>query len=89
MTTLVTGGRAKLQRMVDIVDDGNVFPEELLTHSFDQAGTLIVNCGRGKIVKEKTDQIESGRRLENDRVFSRSEFQCVLGLSGLFTGAGG
>ena len=64
--------RAELQRVIRVVDDGDVLAEELLAQAFGEAGTLVGKRGGCKIVKEKPDEIESGGGLEDYGVFPRS-----------------
>src|SRR5271165_2190667 len=70
--------RAKLFGMVDIVDDGDVLAKKRLAHSPGQAGTLVLDGGRGKVVKQKTHYVEGSGRLKNDRVAARSKFDGIL-----------
>src|SRR5260370_30408419 len=61
-------GRALLQRMVNVVGDGDVLSKELLAQAFVQAGAFVLQGSGGEIVKKKADEIENGGRFENLRV---------------------
>src|SRR4030095_2328121 len=70
--------RPELQGMINVVDNGDVFAKELLAHPFGQARTLILECGCGEIVEEKTDKIENRCGLEDDSIFSGRELLRIL-----------
>src|SRR6266568_2277384 len=48
----------KLERMVHVVADGDVFAEDLFAYAAIQAGALVFKGGRSEIIEEKTDEIE-------------------------------
>src|SRR5271155_3028006 len=75
--------------MVDIVPEGDVLAENLLSHAIVQAGTLVENrCGR-EIVKKKPDEIEYSRGLENRGVVSGRKFTRLARIGGLAAGSCG
>ena len=57
--------------MVDVVRDADVFAKNLLTHSVVETGALVIYCGRSEIVEKEANEIEDGRRLEDDRIPTR------------------
>src|SRR6266478_4423871 len=57
--------RALLQRMIDVVGDGDVLSEELFAHAVVEAGALVFESRGGKIVKKKADEIKHGGRFED------------------------
>ena len=72
--------------MIDVVGDGDVLAEDLFAEAAGKAGALVGDRGGGKIVKEKTDEIEDGGGLQDDGVAAGGEFDGVLGASGFFAG---
>ena len=59
-------GRAGLQRVRDVVVDGDVFTHDLLAEAIGETGALIEHGGSGEIVEKKAHQIENGGGFEND-----------------------
>ena len=59
----------------------------MFTHALIKAGALVLKSGGGKVVKEKSDEIEDSRRLKNHRVTARSDFARVGGHAYFFAGA--
>ena len=59
--------------MIGVVPDRDVFAKDFLAHAASEAGALVEHGCARKIVKQKTDQIEHGGRLENHGVVSRRE----------------
>ncbi len=82
-------GRALLQRMVNVVGDGDVLSKELLAQAFVQAGAFVLQGSGGEIVKKKADEIEHGGGFENYRVASGRKLARVDGDMRFFTGARG
>src|SRR5437879_474092 len=75
--------------MVNIVNDGDVLSEKLLTHALVEAGALVFESGGSKIGKEKADEVEDRSRFEDHRVTTRVKLARVDGKVGLFAGAHG
>ncbi len=61
--------RAKLAGVINVIPNRNVFAEKRLAHPVVQAGTLVFQGSRGKIVKKESHQIEHRSRFEDHRVF--------------------
>src|SRR5260370_2790865 len=57
--------RALLQRMVNVVGNGDVLPEELFAHAVVEAGALVFEGGSGKVVKKKADESKHGGGVED------------------------
>ena len=70
---------ALLQRMINVIGDGDVLTEELFAHAVVEAGALVFEGGGGEIVKKEADEIENGSGLENDGVTAGGEFSGVDG----------
>ena len=79
-------GSAELFGVVDIVGDGDVFPEERFAESAGKAGTLIADGGGGEIVEEETDEVENGSGFEDDGVAAGREFDGIFRARGFFAG---
>src|ERR1700676_3704931 len=73
--------------MVGVIGDGDVFAKERFAHAVVEAGTLVLERGGGKIVKEEADEIENGGGLENDGAAAGGEFAGVDRHVGFFAGA--
>src|SRR4029077_13217077 len=69
--------RTELQRMVSVIADGDVFAKQLFAHALVEAGTLVLERGGGKVVKEKANEIEHGSGFKNDGVAAGREFARV------------
>src|SRR6266481_6394287 len=78
---------ALLQRVINVVGNGDVLAEELFAHALVQAGTLVCKGGSGEIVKKKTDEIEHGGRFEDYGVTAGGKFAGIDGEMRLFAGA--
>src|SRR5215472_13038047 len=50
--------RALLQRVIHVIADADVLREKLLPHAVVEAGSLVLECGSGKVVKHEPDQIQ-------------------------------
>ena len=80
---------ALLQRVIDVVGDGDVLPEERSAHAVVEAGALVFEGGGGEIVEEEADEIENGGGLEDDGVAAGWEFAGVDGEMRFLAGARG
>ena len=52
--------------MIDVVGDGDIFPEQRLSEAPGEARALIVDGSGGKIVEEEADEIEDGGWFQNE-----------------------
>src|SRR5262249_58533232 len=72
--TFTVEGRARLERMIDIVDDVDVRPEKLCVQPFIEKRALFQESRSSEIKKHEADQVEHCRRLQHNGVLSRGEF---------------
>ena len=82
-------GRAGLQRMIDVVPDGNIFAEDFLAHAAGEAGALVEHGRAREIVEEEADKIEDGRRFEDRGVAAGRKLTRLARGGGFAAGAFG
>src|SRR5438270_2533640 len=70
---------AELQRVIDVIGDGDVFSEDLLANAVIETGTLVGYGGSSEIIKEEAYEIEDGGRLENHGVATRRQLARIGG----------
>src|SRR5207237_9044491 len=74
----------RLQRMRDIIHDGDVVAEYLLAYAVVEKRAMVQNGHDAKVIEHETEQVENGGRLQHHGKSARRQFLWRRRLAGFF-----
>ena len=87
--TFAIEASARLQRMRDIIPDGDVVAEYLLAYAVVEKRALVQNGHAAKVIEHETEQVENGGRLEHHGKSPRRQFLWRRRIAGFLGGDSG
>ena len=84
--SLSVESRARLQRVIDVIENTDVLAEDLLAETPSQETPLIAQRGGAEISKQLSYQIQYCRRLQHDGVAARGDLSGCTRIRGFLRG---